>query len=44
MLVLGSMLFTPVQVIPMVMLFIYLFKSWIIFLYMVEILIIISGG
>ena len=44
MLVLGSMVFLPVLVIPIIMLFICLVKLWTIFLSVVENLVIVSSG
>ena len=44
MLVLGSMLLLLVLVKPIIMLFIYLVKLWILFLSMVETLVIVDGG
>ena len=41
---LGYVVLLPVLVIPIIMLFICLVKLWILFLYMVETLIIVSGG
>ena len=44
MLVLGSVVFIPVIVLPIIMLFICIVKLWIIFISVVETLIIVIGG
>ena len=43
MLVVDSALLLPVKVIPMIMLFVYFVKLWIVFISVVETLIIVSG-